>query len=264
MHNSITDKLAQRLQARTAEAGVSRLDLSLHDHARVDETSAHLLIAFDAKLGNPNSQSIANFIEKKFNGELEANFATARYHLDQPQKSVSVIASVRQITRNIRDAKDRNKMVPVVANTLYMDQTIDCNWEVRQNEETGVKYLAQVRNVDLDSLLGSAKNKFATASFVGSRTAVGSVIPEKGDHVRFFSQEGVRVGEVTKIKGNEATINEDDGGTYIVQFQSVLEILKKSEKRLSREDAELVDQLTPTMGDRKLAEELVRGGAFRH
>ena len=262
MHNSNADKLAQRLQTRTAQAGVSRLDMSMHDSARIDESTARILIAFESKLGNPSTQAIENFVHTRFHGELEANAATIRYHLNQPQPAVSVIASVKRITRPFADVKN-GQLKTVVANTLYMDQTIDANWEVRQNEETGKKYLALVRNVDLDGLLGAAQNKFATASFTGMRSATASISPEKGDHVRFFAQDGLRCGEVSKIKGNEAVINEDDGGTFTVNFQSVLEILKKSEKRLSREEAELVDQLTPTMGDRGLAEELVRTGAFR-
>jgi hypothetical protein len=208
--------------------------------------------------------SIGTLIQetRQARGLTQAELATARYHLDQPQKAVSVIASVRRVTRPLTDSK---KMKVVVANTLYMDQTIDANWEVQQNEETGKKFLSLVRNVDLDGLLGAAKNKFATASLgglVGSRTAVASIIPEKGDHVRFFAGNGVRCGEVSKIKGNEATINEDDGGTYVVNFQSVLEIVKKNAKRTSKEENELIDQLTPTMGSRELAEELVRTGAF--
>lgn len=260
--NTTTDMLALRLQNRLAQAGLDRSDLSLHDYAKIDDETVHLLVAFDSKLGNPSSDSVERFCEARFKGELMPNMATARYHLDQEQKTVSVVASVKQLTRPLADARDPRKLAVIVANTLYMDQQIDANWEVRQNEETGKKYLAQVRKVDLDGLLGSVKNKFATASFDGMQ-ATASIIPEKGDYVRFFAHDGVRTGEVVKTKGQEATINEDDGGTYNANFSEVLEILKKSEKRISREDAELIEQLTPTMGSRELAEELVRTGTFK-
>lgn len=254
---SITDRLADRLVGKAAVAGLDRLDLSLQDYTVLaDNHSARILIGFDPKLKTPTTQAVANYIQAKFDGKLEPQMATALLHAESPTPAVSVIVAT---SRKIRPLADAKAMIPVIANTLYLDQTIGANWEVKTSE-AGKKYLACVRSEDVSGMLQSAKAKFATASFTGSRTAVGFVLPEKDDFVEFFAEDGLRQGYVTKVKDREVSITEEDGSTYVVEVPSITKMIRKNKKSLTKEQEQLIQALTPAMVDRSLAEKLVRGG----
>ena len=254
---SITDNLAKRLMAKAAVAGLDRLDLSLQDYAVLkDGATARVLISYDKKLNHPQPQAIAKFVTAKFDGRLEANMATALWHIDAQTPSVSVIVSARTRTRPLTD---KAEMIPVIANTLYMDQTIGANWEVKVNAHTGKKFLCQVRTEDIDGMLNSAKAKYATASFVGSHTAIGFILPEKGDYVEFFAEDGLRQGEVSKTKGNEATIIDEGGETYLIEIPSITKMLRKNAKSQNQADEQMIQALIPAMVTRELAEQVVRG-----
>jgi hypothetical protein len=179
---------------------------------------------------------------------------TALWHTDM--SAVSVIATT---IRRTRELSDKRGLTEMVANTLYLDQTIGANWKVAANPNTGKKYLECVRSEDIAGMLNSAKVRHATASFTGTNTAVGFILPEKGDYVEFFADNGLRQGEVTKVKDNEASIVEEGGETFLVEIPNITRMLRKNSKSRSAENEQLVQALIPSMVTRKLAEEAVYG-----
>lgn len=253
---SIADKIADRLVSKAAVAGLDRLDLSIQDYTVLaDAHSARILIGFDRRQACPTIASLERFVQAKFDGRLHVEASTALWHKDAQSPCVSVIVAT---ARKTREFNDRKGLVPVIANTLYLDQTINANWEVKTND-AGKKILVCVRDEDVPGLLQSAKAKYATASFTGSQTAVGFILPEKGDFVEFFADGGLRQGQVNKVKDNEASIVEEDGTTHLVDIPSITRMLKKNAKSLTKQQEQLVQALIPTMGSRELAEKLVRG-----
>lgn len=251
-----TDMLADRLARHQATAGIDRLDLAIADHVMLsDKKNARVLIAYDAKLGAPTAQAISNFIERKFGGRLNMDTATAQWIANH-----SVVSCVVGVKRVTREFKDRKGLTPVIANTLFLDQTIGANWQVETNPATGGKFLVQVREEDVSGLLAGARSRGATASFAtASHKAVGFILPEKDDRVEFFAQGGLRQGTVSKVKGTELTVVEDDGSTYLIEAQDVTRMIRKNTKSATKEEEALITALIPTMGNRELAEELVRG-----
>jgi hypothetical protein len=249
-----TDRLADKLASRTATAGIERLDLAIADHVMLkDKKHARVLIAFDSKLGNPTADAIASFITRKFGGRIVANTETAQWI--QNHSVVSCVVGAPRLTRQFNDRKG---LTTVIANTLFLDQSIGANWQVETNPAGG-KYLVQVRDEDVAGLLAGARTRNATASFSGAQMAVSFILPEKDDRVEFFAEGGLRQGVVTKVNGTDLTITEDDGSTYLVEAQAVTKMIRKNSKAAVKEEEALINALTPTMGDRKLAEELVRG-----
>lgn len=261
---SIADRLADRLAHKVTAAGLDRIDLSVQDFAVAREgNSARVMIGFDPKLKFPDTQAIARFITSRFEGKLETKTATAQVHPDI--HAVSVIVTSMTSTRPLDDLRmtiagtDKKQFIPVIANTLYMDQTIGANWEIKTNPESGTKYLAQVRTEDIAGMLAKARVRHATASFGKGHTAVAFILPESGDYVEFFADNGLRQGEVSKTKGEEVTIVDEGGATYLVEQSNVTRMLRKNTKKTKQQEDAMIEALVPTMGNRKLAEELVRG-----
>lgn len=262
---SIADRLAENLAAKMAVSGVERMDLTLQDYAVAkDGGSARILVGFDRKLKAPTSNAIAKFVSTRFDGKLQANLATAVELSDL--NAVSLIVTSMTKTRPLSDlnlvmsgTNNVKQLTPVIANTLYLDQVIGSNWQICTNPETGAKYLAQTRTEDVAGMLEKARVRHATASFGKAQTAVAFIMPEAGDYVEFFADQGLRQGEVSRVKGDEATIVDEGGATYIVEQQNVTRMLRKNTKSTTKHENALIQALIPTMVDPKLAEELVRG-----
>lgn len=261
---SVYDKLAEGLARRVATSGQERIDLSVQDFAVArDGNSARVMIGFDRKLKAPTLQAISKFIAARFDHKLEPKLATALEHSDL--NAISIIVSAHVMTRPLSDLNmtvagtDMKQFIPVIANTLYMDQTIGANWEIRTNPESGTKFLAQVRTEDVAGMLSKAKVRHATASFGRGHSAVAFIMPESGDYVEFFADNGLRQGEVSKVKGDEVTVVDEGGATYLVEQSNITKMLRKNTKTTKKEEDALIEALVPTMVDRKLTEELVRG-----
>jgi hypothetical protein len=270
MKMSIADKLADRLAEKAAVAGLDRLDLSVQDFALAkDGKTARVLIGYEAKYKHPTGQAIERFVQARFDNVLDTKLETALWHTDLPKPCVSVIVSARTLTRPLADLKvtvagtDKKRFTPIVANTIYLDSVIGANWTVEVNPETGKKYLAQVRAEDIGGMLNQVRVKHAVASFGHSNTAVAFIVPEAGDYVEFFADNGLRQGEVSKVKDNEASIVEEGGNTYLTEIQNITKMLRKNPKSKSKEQKELIDALVPTMVTKKLSEEAVLGSVFR-
>lgn len=256
---SIVDRLANQLASKAAVAGLERLDLSIQDYAVAkDNNSARILISYDKKLKVPTPTAIENYVFAKFDRRLEPQMSTALWHADM--SAVSVIATTQRLTRELTDTRG---LVPAIANTLYLDQKINANWKVASNPATGKKYLECVRDEDIGKMLSAAKVHHSTASFLGANTAVGFILPEKGDYVEFFADNGLRQGEVTKVKDNEANIVEEGGETYIVEIPNITKMLRKNPKSRTAEQEQLVQALIPAMVTREMAEKVVFGPGSR-
>lgn len=254
--NNFSATAADIFASKMAKAGIERSDLEVHDYVMLANSDARVLLKFEQRLGTPNAQAVAGFIRARFGNEIQAQISTARVH--PAQSAVSVIVSPQRVTRPIEDI-EALAMKEVVANTVYLDSTIRQNWKVASHPDTGSKFLVLQREENVEQLLKASRARVTTASFTGnSNMAVGFVLPETGDYIEFYADNGLRQGEVSRIGKSEITVSEDDGATHVIDFPSVTRILQKNTKSQNAIDEQLIADLTPTMGSPELAEKLVK------
>ncbi len=227
---SIALSIAKRFAERQALASASRADLRLTDFRAINGGSAYkIAVSFDKNLPQPSPKDVRSFVTQITKGGLIPKMATARAHTEGRHHGISLIASPQRLIRKIEHKKNLKE---VIANTMFLDTEMNETWKV-QTDDNGKKYLECTRQEDIEKLLkvatASATNK-VDGLRLGSTVVGGASLPEKGDVVKFYSSNAQRTGSVTKIKGDEVYIAEDDGNTHIVSVNSIIDILKKNAK----------------------------------
>jgi hypothetical protein len=224
---SITAKIGSQLAAKQQARACSRPDLYLADYVPVGASAAKVLIGFDPSLGLPQSNMIAAFVTHKFKGELDVALDTVASHVGTRKAGVSVMVTPKRVVAHISASED----MVALSSTMFMDQTIGASWEVKQRPD-GTEYLECVRGENIPELLNTAiasQGALQGAITFASSEVIAAVEPNEGDFVEFYTEQGLRRGDVTKVTGEKVSILADDR-QWSVDKAAVQRILKLNPK----------------------------------
>lgn len=254
-------RMLARLRGKMASKVGHRADVYLGDYRAINQTTAQTLIGYDDRFGIPTGNDISEFMVKAFKGQIVPQMATAKVHADI--EAVSVVAEIYRPTRRLEE----NSTMVAVASTLYVDSDMGETWEVMGDEET--KYLARVMKDDIGAILQERRNRM-TSQFAGkvclaNALSAGINQVEAGALVRFYWNGSVMQGEVTQVQEAGVKINAEDGGTFTVAREAVVEILRFSDKMESNLKETLSDYFTDAYGFEDYGQQIARdlNGKFR-
>jgi hypothetical protein len=254
-------RMLARLRGKMKSKVGHRADVFLGDYRCINQTTAQTLIGYDDRFGIPTGNDISEFMVKAFQGQVVPQMATAKVHADI--EAVSVVAEIYRPTRRL---EENNTMV-AVASTLYVDSDMGETWEVMGDEET--KYLARVMKDDIGAILQERRNRM-TSQFSGkvclaNALSAGINQVEAGALVRFYWNGSVMQGEVTQVQEAGVKINSEDGGTFTVAREAVVEILRFSDKMESNLKETLGDYFEKAYGFEDYGQQIARdlSGKFR-
>lgn len=229
MESQFTSKVMARLHEVTASGRGTRYDLRLTDMVEIEPNSVFkLVIGFEGNKA-PTLPEVVQFVRHATQNTVTPVAASARVHFGKRHNGVSMVVEANKVRRPVADAK---RMIPVVANTTFIDTDLGDQWNVKFNEQTGKKFLECARAENVTALLTaevSASIKACGGLTLGDETIAGACCAEKGDVVAFYAENAQRQGTVTSVKGEDVRIAESDGNTFIVPMTSVIDIIKKNE-----------------------------------
>lgn len=229
--------IARRFHERMATASGTRADLRVTDYRGLrDEGSFKIALSYDKNLSTPKPAEIRQFITAKFNNTLVPNMATARNFTEGRHYGITLVATSRKRTMKMTDAKKAG-FKEIIAGTTFLDTQLEENWKVRTGSN-GRQYLECANQEDVAGLLKSAvtaSTRMDIGLRLGSEAVGGATLPEKDDVVKFFADNAQRVGTVTRVKGDDVYIAEEDGNTFIVPNSAVIDIVKKNPKSAQTE-----------------------------
>jgi hypothetical protein len=229
--------IAKKFHERMATASGTRSDIRVTDQRALRDGSFKIALSYDKALSQPKVSDIKNYVSSKFDGKLVANLATARVHTEGRHHGITLIVTARRHTMKMEALRDKERFIPVVANTTFMDTTLKANWNVRTGPN-GKQYIECAHEEDIAGLLSNAITASTRNDIglrLGSETVASATMPEKGDVVKFFADNAQRTGTVSRIKGDEVYIAEEDGNTFVVPCVSVINIVEKNPKSAQRE-----------------------------
>ncbi len=225
MDTKFSDKLAEKLTARTVASLPYRGDLYLSEHKQINSISSKVLIGFKPGFNTPTPNDVKAFITHTFDGKLVANLSTARAF--QAQAAVTVVASLKVPTRPFKDSANMTS----IAATVYMDQDLKETWEVKSNESG--KYLSRLVDEDIDSIVSKRRStmqsqarhtSFASVKAVPANVSVGAI-------VKVVIGSVLLLAEVKSIEGNKLLVSEAKSGTiYETKPEAVVEVTEMSSK----------------------------------
>ncbi len=254
-------RMLARLRGKMSSKVGHRADIYLGDYRTINQTTAQTLIGYDDRFGIPTGNDISEFMVKAFKGQIVPQMATAKVHADI--EAVSVVAEIYRPTRRLEE----NATMVAVANTLYVDSDMGETWEVLGDDDT--KYLARVMKDDIGAILQERRNrmtsKFSGKVCLANALSAGINQVESGALVRFYWNGSVMQGEVTQVQENGVKINAEDGGTFTVAREAVVEILRFSDKMESNLKEKLSDYFTEAYGFEDYGQQIARdlNGKFR-
>lgn len=225
----MSNRIAARFtEVRAATTGL-RSDLRITDSVEIEpESTYRIVLSYERGLGAPKLGDVRQFITASFEGKLVPNMATARIHDTGRHHGVSLVVESRKITRPY---SDRKSMIPVVANTMFMDTVMKENWTVKR-DENGSQHLECTRDENIGRLIGQSISASVNhpGLMFGDETVAGACCPETGDVVQFYAENAQRQGTVMSVKGEDVRISEADGNTFIVPMASVISVITKNPK----------------------------------
>lgn len=264
MLNVATAGAALRAKLNDAK-GVGRADMYLADVMPVSASEAKLLIGYSPRNPVPTHEQVSACVAASTgrltkSGPLTVNLETLANHpVNSVQAAVSVLVTSPRLVANL-SAKD--KMV-VVSSTMFYDDAMKANWEIKSRAD-GVQFLECTRKENVPELLNTAiasqgvLNKavsFATPEIVATAALQCSV----GDFVEFWAGDGLRRGDVTKVNGDELTIQGDDK-PWNVPAGAVSKILRLNVKAQNAEENRQLAMYTALWGP-DFAKQLVKMNA---
>ncbi len=247
--------------------GVGRADMYFADVMPVSASEAKLLIGYSPRNPVPTHEQVAAFVSAGTQrmvstGPLTVQLETLTNHpINSVEAAVSVLVSSPRRIANL-NAKDR---MVVVSNTMFYDDNLKANWEIRSGDD-GVKFLECTRKENVPELLNTAiasqgiLNK--TVSFATPEVATTAALQcSVGDFVEFWAGDGLRRGDVTKVNGDELTIQGDDK-PWNVPCGAVTKILRLNVKAQNAEEKRQLAMYTAIWGP-EFAKQLVKPSEVR-
>jgi hypothetical protein len=228
-----------------------RGDLTIADFQKLDSVSAHVLLEFEPKLGRPSGNDIERYFSKVFEGQIVPVMSSCNVK----PRAVSVVARLAQTTRPIEDA---GKMVPVIANLMYLDSKLQDSWEVK--DEEGKKVLSRVVKENIDQIIAARRNRmFVTKTPSVSLASLASVkdLLQAGDTVKAY-----RNGEIVEALLTEALKGgfkaQIGGKDTVLAKEAILDIQQQAAAKAPNESAKLQKYFEEAFGDKEYAKQLVK------
>lgn len=225
----MTSRIASRFaEVRASTTGI-RSDLRVTDSVEIEAGSTYrIVLSYDRSFPAPTLREVKQYVQSISGDALVPNMATARVHNEGRHHGVSLVVAARKITRPYAD---RTSMIPVVANTMFMDTVMKDNWSVARRED-GVQVLECNRDENIGRILANAIHASVNhpGLVFGDETVGGACCAETGDVVQFYAENAQRQGTVMSVKGEDVRIAEQDGNTFIVPLASVISIVTKNPK----------------------------------
>jgi hypothetical protein len=234
---SITASIGAKLAAKQQERACKRPDLYAADYIPVSASSANLLIGYEPTLGLPTASHVVAFVANLTKGSVDTAIDTIASYESGPRKAaVSVIVSPRKHVAPITAKED----MIALSSTMFMDQSIGASWEIKQSPD-GNEYLQCIRNEDLPELLQTAiasQGVLSNPITFASANVCASVEVNEGDYVEFYTEQGLRRGDVTKVTGDRVSILADDRQWSVEKpaVQRVLRLNPKAEEAKRKQD----------------------------
>ncbi len=229
-----SEKFASRFAERMEATSGLRADLRITDAVDLRDGSYKIAISYDKNLQSPTLKAVRQYIKNTLGGTVRPNMATACDHTGGRHHGITVVVTAQKHTLPYAARKN---LAVVVAGTVFMDTKLKENWHVRTNEN-GKRILQCAREEDVAGLLQqavTASTRNASGLKIGQETTAGAAIPEKGDVIKFFAANAQRTGTVTRIKGDDVSVAEEDGNTYIIPSASVIRTVQKNPKAAQEE-----------------------------
>lgn len=255
------NRLCASLEKKISKNVGHRADLQLTDTKRINQSTAHFMLAYTGDL--PSTEDISQFFIKKFNAKVIPFVSTAKaYPLDQV---LTVVGQVLSLTRDIADVK-RPTMRPVIEGAVYIDVPLQETWKV--TERNGQKVLTRQVKDDIMSMVEARKatmmdiqsqdRNLTFASVVAKKTTDFLAILDKGDVVKALDGDRIIEGTVTKVTPTEVSIKvkASDVSDTTMPRMHVLEVVRRASN--SAEKKALVDYYTDAYGDPDYAKQLVK------
>jgi len=246
------NRLQTRISANLA-TGI-RGDFDVADFQRLDEVTAHILLEFSPVMGRPRGDDIERYFAKTF----ESKIVPVMSSVSIKSNCVSVIAQVNVATRPIEDSEDKSKMTPVVAGMMYLDNSLQDVWEVKDGD--GQKVLAKSTKENIEQIIATRRNRmFVTksSSLSLSSLATAKEMLTAGCVVKVWHQGKLMPMEITAaIKGGFKGKVEGDH-EIVVAKENVLDLQKMADEG-PNESAMLVKYFTDAYGDKNYAKLLIK------
>jgi hypothetical protein len=247
------DRMSAKLDEKLEEVVGYRSDLHIGDFQRIDESNAKLQINYDPSLGEALSPDVTAFVLRTFEGALVPQMETAEQHGDAA--CVTLVVSKHMTKRPIEDIE---KLTPIVADVMYIDQKLNDTWRVESLED-GTKYLMRQDEEDITAIVEERRRRMsagiAQASYVNKLTASGGNIGV-GDIIEFYAEGQTHKGMVVSVPGDRVKVR-TQAGVSDISSEAVLRLLEKSKITQSATDEELRQYFRDAYGFEDYAEDLV-------
>lgn len=246
------ERLYNRIMASYA-TGV-RGDLDIADFQKLDAISAHVLVEFEPTIGRPSADDIERYFSKMFEGRIQPVMSTASIK----PSCVSIIAQLNIPTRPIEDSENKEKMTPVMAGMMYLDNQLGDVWSVK--DQDGKKVLAKEAKENIDQIIAARRNRmFVTKSpsvNLASVATARELLP-MGSKVKAWHQGKFQNFElVAKVAGGYK-VKDEAGKESVVAKEGIID-LKEMADSAPNEDAKLSKYYSEAYGNPQYAKQLVK------
>lgn len=248
------DRAYQKIMAGFA-TGI-RGDITIADFQGLkDGKSAHMLLEFNPQLGRPSGNDVESYFHKIFEGRIQPVMSSCAIK----PKAISIIAQINQPTRPVEDGANKEKMTPVIAGLMYLDNKLQDFWEVK--DEDGKKILAKTVEENISQIIAARRSRMFTttsstvslASVADSRTLFG-----KGDTILAFSRGEAKPFEITEVvQGGFKGKFEGADKEVVIAAEQAVDLQKIALDKAPNEAAALKKYYEEAYGDKKYGSQLV-------
>jgi hypothetical protein len=228
MQPNFTQKAGALLAAKLQQQSGARVDMFLADSVPVSASSSKVLIGYTARFGQPDAKQVVAFVAHKFAGKLDPKLETLQAVASKTGKTA--MSLVLASKRAIMPISEKPNML-AVSSTMFMDQTIGANWEVKTRAD-GTEYFECIRGENVQELINMSIASQGPLSGVirFGEQVTASVEVGIGDFVEFYTDQGIRRGDVTKVgqDGKVSILAEDR--QWVVEAPAVRSILRLNPK----------------------------------
>lgn len=253
----ISSKILASARKTLSERGTARADLALSDYRMLDKSHADILVAYTKEI--PCDKELADFVTASFKGKAYPLFETARVY--EQQKVVGITVVPPQMTRS---QKDSGKMMKMTAST-FLDVNDNSEWNLVKNPSTGVSYLARALAEDFESIIKARKvrlgsNMSVTASANFTCVTASYLTANENDYVKFYDGT-TRTGTIKEVFPDGVTLKimDDEGTTYLIKRESVLQVIRKDPEETKKITEDMVDFYSKIWG-KDFATQLLKNG----
>ncbi len=233
-----------------------RGDFSIDDFQKLDDHAVHILLAYNEKIGMPTGNDIETYFGRVFEGKVTPLMASCSIK----PKTVSIVAQLSVPTRPYDDALNKDKMTPVIAQLMYLDNKLKDYWEVRTDGDK--KVLAKSVSDDIEQIVAARRNRmFITQTPSVSLASVHSYTTtlDKGDVVLAYNNGDAGSFEITaRVQGGYRGKFEGQEKEILLASEKVLDLQQIGADKIPDETSKLVKYFEEAYGDKKYAKLLAK------